>query len=176
MTPEIKRELSRDLLANLERIDSEQSNPISLNEAFEQIKSNWLGIAEVSLETTSQVSDYLAQDPLCLTSVVDLMTELVFNAVKHADAKHIFVAVRKLAEREVEVEVTNDGLPYVRASKSGLGTQLLDETSFEWSRRNEGGVLITRAALPYLGDLELQRRLAAFAERKHWAERTVSKG
>lgn len=151
ITTASKQKLSRELLAQLDKLDSTETHSISLREALDQVVSNWLAIAVIHIETSPLIGDDLATDPVCQTAIVDLIPELVFNAVKHGKAKHIFIAVRRLSQREIELEVSNDGEPLPKNLKLGLGSMQLDESSLEWSRKMDGGLVVTRAVIPFEG-------------------------
>jgi len=113
------------------------------------VQATWLGIVTLHIEASELVAQDLAKDPVCLTAVADLIPELVFNAVKHGEAKHVFVSVQKVGDRTVEVEVSNDGKPLFNNAKQGLGTKLIAESSLDWSRTFIDGLVTTRVLLPY---------------------------
>lgn len=150
LTSAYKAKVANDLLDRLTQLDSSSPAPIALAAVLDKLNATWEGIATIHVETSPFIGDALAQDPICLTAVVDIIPELTFNAVKHGDAKHIFISVKQVSDREVELEVANDGKPEGLSGRPGLGTKMLADTALEWSRFSEGGLFTVRAVLPYL--------------------------
>lgn len=144
-----RAKVSKVLISKLDELDDDAPEPASLASIIDQVKTTWQGIATIHVETSPFVGDVLAEDPVCLTSVVDIIPELVFNSIKHGEAKHVFVSVKKSGIRIIEVEVSNDGKPFFNQAKQGLGTQLIAESSLDWSRVFEDGLATTRVLLPF---------------------------
>lgn len=144
-----RTQVSRMLISKLDELDQDAPEPASLASVIDQVKTTWQGIATIHIETSPFVGDFLAKDTVCLTSVVDIIPELVFNSIKHGEAKHVFVSVKKIGDRIIEVEVSNEGKPFFNEAKQGLGTKLIAESSLDWSRVYEDGLATTRVLLPY---------------------------
>ncbi len=83
-------------------------------------------------------------DPLLLESIRLLVTELVTNSVRHADASAIELAVA-VSDRDVHVEVTNPGGGFEprpsgpEDSDSGWGLFLVDRLSDDWGVAQDPG-------------------------------------
>jgi two-component sensor histidine kinase len=90
---------------------------------------------------------------MCLN---EILKEAVSNAVRHGDAERAWVEVSRTGEKTeaiVEIQVTNDGRIPVTGERRGLGSQLLDELTLEWSLESvpETGQTILAARLPFSG-------------------------
>lgn len=144
-----RQKVSKNLISKLSDLDEKSPEPASLMTVLDQVMATWQGIATIHVETNPFVGDFLEQDPVCLTAVIDLIPELVFNSIKHGDAKHVFVSVKTLNDRVLELEVSNDGMSFAANQKLGLGSKLISESSLEWSRTNDAGLAITRVLLPF---------------------------
>ena len=83
-------------------------------------------------------------DPLLLESIRLLVTELVTNSIRHADASAIELAVA-VSDRDVQVEVANPGGGFEprpsgpEDSDSGWGLFLVDRLSDDWGVAQDSG-------------------------------------
>ena len=92
----------------------------------------------------------LAGDPLCARSVNDLIPELVFNSVRHGNARVIDVQLQIVDSRTLSLTVIDDGSGDLMTTRHGLGSALLDEASISWSRTRVGARTTTTSLLPFL--------------------------
>ena len=75
------------------------------------------------------------------------MTEAVSNAVRHGRARRVEVAITAGA-RCVEMRVWDDGTTPIGESRAGLGSQILEDCSLEWSRTGDDSGHELRVVLP----------------------------
>jgi two-component sensor histidine kinase len=154
--PERMQELLVSIEADLERaisrLSRHQDEPDDLTVVVRRIATTWTGVARIEHSITPRTLVALRGDPVCLTSLNDLITELCFNSVKHGDASVIEVAVTVTQPRAVLLEVRDNGELTVILGDGGLGTQLLENCAIDWSRRIVDGWTVTSVLIPLVTD------------------------
>ena len=71
-------------------------------------------------------------DPALRTTLVDVVAEAVTNAVRHGGAEAVAVRLAEAGDGRLALEVADDGRAAERGTP-GMGSQLLDEVSPDWS-------------------------------------------
>ncbi|MEK9664679.1 MAG: hypothetical protein VW082_08675 [Candidatus Nanopelagicales bacterium] len=89
----------------------------SLAVGLEHVRQTWGGLVEVTWTIPESM------DRAAITPVVTVIEELVTNASRHADARHVEVIVRPLPDSHIEIVALNDGraAPADPIAGSGLG-------------------------------------------------------
>ncbi|MEI8241034.1 MAG: hypothetical protein WCI22_16600, partial [Actinomycetota bacterium] len=125
-------------------LDLRFSPPDDLPELLDKIRTTWAGVAEVTMMPEEAVENVLAADAQSLRCLNDLLPELVFNAIKHGQARHVEVGLSMVGPDVLELVVRDDGVNDCAGTGGGLGTRLLEDCSIEWSRkRTAAGTEIT---------------------------------
>jgi signal transduction histidine kinase len=89
---------------------------------------------------------------MACTVVIDVMTEAISNAVRHSAAPHADLAIAVDAGGLVTITVSNDGHSVATAgTQAGLGTNLLDECTLDWSRATTPAGYVLTAVVPTIG-------------------------
>ena len=140
--------IEADLERAISRLSRHQDEPDDLRVVVRRIATTWTGVARIEHSVTPVTLDALRGDPVCLTSLNDLITELCFNSVKHGDASVIEVTVAVTQPRAVQLEVRDNGELTVSLGGGGLGTQLLENCAIDWSRRIVDGWTVTSVLIP----------------------------
>ena len=123
-------------------------SPDSLDSVLVKIRDTWNGIAELTWDIPSEVLKKVAADPISNTALIDLITEMSFNAVKHGKASSIKIACQEVDYRILELSVSNDGNALEPSERRGLGSKLLDESTIDWNRFTEEAKTVTIAHIP----------------------------
>jgi signal transduction histidine kinase len=74
--------------------------------------------------------------------------ESINNAIKHGKPKYITVSCRVIADDELEVSVTNDGLPWVTTESGGAGIRALESVTTTLSVETEEAETTLRVSIP----------------------------
>ena len=122
--------------------------PDDLPELLDKLRTTWAGVAEVTLVPDEMVDVVLAADVQSLRCINDLVPELVFNAIKHGQARQVDVRLRMVGSDVLELGVGDDGLAEDLGSGGGMGTRLLDDCAIEWSRERLASATQTTVQLP----------------------------
>jgi signal transduction histidine kinase len=147
--------IESDLERAISKLSSHLDEPDDLPVVVRRIATTWTGIARIEHAIAPKTLDALRGDPVCLTSLNDLITELCFNSVKHGDASVIEVAVTVTQPRAVQLEVRDNGELTISHGGGGLGTQLLDNCAIEWSRASVEGWTITSVLIPLVSNVRI---------------------
>ncbi len=124
------------------------ANPISaedLMSVLQKVKDNWAAVAEISTTIHPHDVSRINQDPLSRIALLDVVPELVFNAVKHGRATNIDVTIFFMNERTIRLDVLDNGKQGLLETRVGLGTKILDEAAISWLRERRDNQTLTSA-------------------------------
>jgi signal transduction histidine kinase len=135
-----------DLRTVIDVLDVDASEAVVLDEAIARVIGTWDGLCSVSVDVADDAHALLRSDPVLASTLVDLLTEAVSNAVRHGGASEVTVRVVLEETGILELEVGDDGRGPSPEARLGMGTRLLDECTLDWARRagNPGQVLTAR--------------------------------
>jgi signal transduction histidine kinase len=150
LVEKIQSELSANMSDSVDLLSASIRTPEPLSSLFEKVAVMWNEIAVIEYRVPEGVIEKIQSDSVCHVTISDLVTELTFNAVKHASAIEILVEVAEGAARTITLSVTNNGSSYVETSRRGLGSKLLDDSTITWSRSSVAGKTITHCLLPFV--------------------------
>jgi len=124
--------------------------PEEISSVLFKIRDTWQGLATINWKISEELKARIEKDPICQLALTDLVTELVFNAVKHGRPGEISIEVSLQDTQIIELSVTNPGDVEANSDGSGLGTKLLEESAISWERIRNGDRVKTVALLPVL--------------------------
>lgn len=148
-----------DIEAAVAQLGTDLAEPAAFAVMMQRTRATWAGIATIHLVATPEVLDRVAADPVTLQTVVDLIPELCFNAIRHASATWVRIQLDDWSPsgdgvppdaRILRLTVANDGRADTTEAGSGMGTQLLEGASLRWRRFARGDTTVTEATLPLL--------------------------
>ena len=141
-------EIRASINAALELLQAPEVAPVDLDRTFRDLQVLWDGVVDIHISLSGDKT-LIDADPRTAFAVSELVREACSNAIRHGKATRIdiSVAVRK-DDRVVEIRIDNDGLPLVSNATPGIGSQLFDEQSLEWSREQVGDRVSVAARLP----------------------------
>jgi hypothetical protein len=124
-------------------------DPEDLQSVLWKIESTWEGITQINWNIPGEIFSKIKKDHVCHTSLIDLVTELVFNAVKHGKPETVNIDIHMASSRSVLLEVTNNGSINEEGAGFGLGTKLLEESAISWDRSFDKMKITTTVLIPY---------------------------
>jgi two-component sensor histidine kinase len=141
-------EIRASINAALELLQAPEVAPVDLDRTFRDLQVLWDGVVDIHISLSGDKT-LIDADPRTAFAASELVREACSNAIRHGKATRIdiSVAVRK-DDRVVEIRIDNDGLPPVSNATPGIGSQLFDEQSLEWSRKQVGDRVRVTARLP----------------------------
>lgn len=127
---------------------SELQAPISTS--IEELRESLLGLqvlwsAQCSIQNTIQPGSFaiLENDPASCQAVIEVVTEGVLNAVKHANAATIYVDILE-SKSDIVITIWNDGRSITDSAQPGYGSRSFDELCAFWSLATvDGGTLLS---------------------------------
>lgn len=128
-----------------------QSETMSISDVVAEINATWLGIATANSSLVEVTPEELEKDPVLMTTLSELYSELSFNSIKHGKATQIDFVLEKTSEDIVYLTCTDNGNQSPDSGRIGLGTKLLDECALWWKREpiEEGKGTVTEVMLPF---------------------------
>jgi nitrate/nitrite-specific signal transduction histidine kinase len=78
----------------------------------------------------------MSRDPELARRVVDVVSEGLTNAVRHASARTVTLTISSFGMAGVEVDVSHPGV--LVPGESGQGSAVLDGACEEWARTTDG--------------------------------------
>jgi signal transduction histidine kinase len=145
--PERVKQLLNEIQDSIATINTRQPEHEDLPRLIANTQENWVSVAAV----TSQISDLelIQQDVLCVVALIDVIPELVFNAIKHGKATAIEISIKLKDQRIVELTVKDNGIHELIDLGSGLGTKIMNESAISWKRERVSGYTVTTAEFAY---------------------------
>ena len=145
---EINRILS-ELRSTVLNLRLEDSSAIKdCRAVLDSLRKTWSDVATFSLELPEGLEEQLQSDPQIMQTLVDLVFELAFNAIKHGDATEIQFTIAQHSPRTIVLDCLDNGQKLEEGAAEGLGTKLFDECSLQWSRTKTDSGVSTQLVLP----------------------------
>ena len=128
-----------------------QQPDADLTAAISQLRDVYQGACEIELHAKVPAMRRLASDSTCATASTDLISEAVWNAIRHGKARHVLIDVTPTTPATIRITVQDDGTTDEadhHPRGGGLGTQMLEEVTLEWSRTYTSSGTTLVALLP----------------------------
>jgi hypothetical protein len=122
---------------------------VSIQGATAQIIDTWRGVCEVEFTLSARATRAIERDLGVRQCINEIAKEVVSNAVRHGSAKSVRFTIDRSEDELIELTATNDGSPVSTAAPEGVGSQMLNELTLDWSIQNRPGAgVVFRASLP----------------------------
>ena len=147
LTDDQVRDVHARVVSVVAGLDLRNVRPSPLDVLLIKVQATWGVLANISMDVDPEVVAMLTTDPLCLTTLNDVIPELIFNSVKHGRATDITIHVCLEDQRTVSLIVSDNGQSITETTLTGMGSRLLDESTITWSRVRMGESMVTTAFL-----------------------------
>jgi signal transduction histidine kinase len=124
-----------DLVSTLERQVPQATAPVgrqSLNDVIE----TWRLALDIELNVEGDAEQLLRRDPELASRVIDVVSEGMTNAVRHAAAREVRICVSEAVPGLIAVDVAHRGR--LERLGQGQGSAGLDERCESWALQSEG--------------------------------------
>lgn len=141
--------LEAALRAALAELSAPPAEPQRLPELLDGLRALWAGIAELEWSVPEPVLARISEDATATVLISRIVQEACSNAVRHGGAVRIAIGLA-LEGGAARLTITDDGGGLgADPGEPGLGSELLDQTTLDWSltAREGGAVLTARIAL-----------------------------
>jgi len=142
------REVRDSLRQQIDVLGVDEPQTLDLKQVFDRITGTWEGLCEVGITVEAPARRCLEDDPVLRSITTEIISEAVSNAIRHGRAITAKVTVTQPNDAMLLVAVIDDGQDQGDSSGSGLGSQLLDECTTEWSLQSTNSGRQLRAELP----------------------------
>jgi signal transduction histidine kinase len=149
INPQRVDQIVAEIQESIATINSRQQQPEDLSKSIAKTIENWASVAEVTCQISDHDLNLINQDALCVVALIDVIPELVFNAIKHSKPTTVAILIKFSDERVVQLSVQDNGINELNQLGSGLGTKILDESAISWNRERVAGQTITTAEFAY---------------------------
>jgi signal transduction histidine kinase len=147
--PERVNQLLTEIQRSVATLSGHQPQGLDLPKLLRQTQENWASVAAVTHRISDEDLELIHQDAMSVVAMIDVIPELVFNAVKHGKANLINISITFKNERIIELIVQDNGIHELINVASGLGTKILNESAISWSRERIDGHTVTTAEFAY---------------------------
>ncbi len=141
-------EVRESLRQQIDVLGVDEPQTLDLDQVFDRIIGTWEGLCEVRITADAPSRRNLEIDPVLRSTTSEIISEAVSNAIRHGRATTAQVAVSQPNDTSLLIHVIDDGQDQAVSSGSGLGSQLLDECTTEWSLESTDRGRHLRAELP----------------------------
>jgi two-component sensor histidine kinase len=126
------------------------SRKIDLPDSINQLQATWRGICDIRTNITDRASRALQKNNDACQCVNEIIKEAVSNAVRHGEAKSITIEIERQDDFNLEIIVSNDGIPLIAQNQLGVGSRLIEELTTDWSITSSkaSGLTVFKANLP----------------------------
>jgi signal transduction histidine kinase len=138
-----------EIQESIATINSRQPEHVGVSTLITQTAANWASVATVSSQVSEHDLQLIEQDDLCVVALLDVIPDLVFNAIKHGKANSIEISIKFQDERVVELIVKDNGIHELLDLGPGLGTKILNESAISWNRERIASHTFTTAVFAY---------------------------
>ena len=149
-TDGVNQDLISEITQNLQEIEivyRDNKKVPSLSWAMAELKSFWGTGVSIQCEFDSLTEELLIENEILRTTLIDVCSEAVINAVKHASATQIDIKLSR-NESVLEVSVLNNGKPLRSKFNEGSGLQMTRELSVVSEIRQVSDGTLLFVALP----------------------------
>ncbi len=137
----IKDLILSDLQRALDSLNSRSDSGTSLELAFSEIQSAWIGLCQVIYEIDESVLQRVASDSVAQQVVNEVLKEVVSNAVRHGNASTAEIEMSIEQDCLIRLVVTNDGSRPLEDGVKSVGSRMLDafclDRSLSWNSETQ---------------------------------------
>lgn len=142
------------ILSDLNRAIQSLKNPelaeVDFEESLKDLQDTWLEICDISYTVAPEIWSALAKDANARLVTNEVIKEAVSNAVKHGQATKVTIELSLSQDRNIQVDVQNNGTAPKSDRAPGLGSRIFDAVciSYEIKRDESSGLTVFRAIIP----------------------------
>lgn len=109
----------------------------SIQRSINDLAQLWSGLVEIDVVCDATTTNVLDTAQTTSSIVIEVVREAVSNAIRHGDANHIVIEISMSDDdSDVLISITDNGAGIPSVCTPGIGSQLLDDMTLEWSREN----------------------------------------
>lgn len=123
---------------------------IDLSTSIEELTVAWRGVCDVSISVSERAARALRRNFEAMFGTNEIMREAISNSVRHGAATKVNIEIDRVDDDVIDFISYNNGLPLAEQTTQGVGSQMMDELTTEWSLTTEpdSGLTALRARIP----------------------------
>lgn len=133
----------QDLNRAAEALSKTPELDVNLPAAMNALIATWQGICEVEWSCTERANRVITRDVNTRMCVNEIVKEAVSNAVRHGEATKATISIDRTADELLLLTVSNNGRPVSEDRVEGVGSEMFEELTLEWSLTNQRSTGLT---------------------------------
>ena len=139
--------VKQDLTRAKDNLTNPPTQDTKFTQAFSEIVLTWKSICHIEADISARAQRALDQNHDTRTVTNEIIKEAVSNAVRHGQAKTVKVKLDRIQDDILNIEIQNDGFKTLNPNP-GLGSQMFDELTLNWSLQTINNKTTLRAEVP----------------------------
>jgi signal transduction histidine kinase len=146
-----------DIHGALNRLEPVETPYVQLVRSLDDITELWDGTAAVHWTLNHRTVRQLVQAPSTAAAVAEVVTESVSNAIRHGQAKEVWITIETQGEH-IQLRILDNGVGLDPTATAGLGSHMFDELCLIWRRESDelGTVVTADIAIPTSAQVTLK--------------------
>ena len=142
----VRQDLARAEVA----LQSKPVRELDLHRTISELTTTWRGVCDVSIKVSERAARALKRNFEVMFGVNEIMREAVSNAVRHAGATDVQIEIDRERDDLIDFVAKNGGKPIKADVTLGMGSQMLDELTVDWSLTQDErqGKTVLSATIP----------------------------
>lgn len=120
----------------------------SFEQSCADLALTWEDLCQIDFAISPIARRALNADQASASVGWDIIHESCGNAINHGKATWVSVRIPDPQDDVITIDVVDNGIGYVFASQPGMGSNMLDACTIEWSRESVENQTVLRAAVP----------------------------
>jgi signal transduction histidine kinase len=134
---DLLEKVRQDLVRATESLTNLDGPNLDLKTSLAELVELWRGVCDVEVAINDELFDLISANQVTSHCINEIVKESVTNAIRHGKARLVEISIQDLNDGSIQIEVTNDGETNLLGSP-GVGSQILDEITMNWSRESIG--------------------------------------
>jgi hypothetical protein len=141
----------REMQDRIHQAFLQQAAPLELKKQLLELADFWQEICTIRTPSNLEVFVDIQNDKVGKSVIWEVISESCVNAIRHGEAKNIDIQVALETDSIFKILVINDGALPNKMDVVGLGTNILNSCTINWSRRIEDNRFVLEAFIPVKG-------------------------
>ena len=134
---DLLEKVRQDLVRATESLTNLDGPNLDLKTSLADLVELWQGVCKVEVSIDDELFDLISANQVTSHCINEIVRESVTNAIRHGKARSVEITVEDLNDGSIQIQITNNGETNLFGSP-GVGSQILDEITMNWSRESLG--------------------------------------
>lgn len=134
---DLLEKVRQDLVRATESLTNLDGPNLDLKTSITDLVELWQGVCKVEVSIDEALFDLISANQVTSHCINEIIKESVNNAIRHGKARLVQISIQDLNDGSIQIKITNNGDTNLFGSP-GVGSQILDEITMNWSRVSLG--------------------------------------